>query len=98
MLNNKKMLGKKIDRFKKIYKLDFDYISTKVTSFYLFIKNMFMKINNSIFPQKHTNCEKNVVEQNCLFKKDLKLWSYKFFYGCYILCLLMKSTNINKKN
>ena len=50
-----------------------------------------MKIENSIFPPKYTRYEKNVKKQNCLFQKDLQLWSKTFFHRSYIFCLLMKN-------
>ena len=45
----------------------------RVISFNLLIKNVFMKINNSIFPPKYTRYGKNYKKQDCLFQKDLNL-------------------------
>ena len=57
------MSRNKIVRFIKIYYLVSDYFS---------IKNIFMKIINSIFPLKYKRCGKNVKKPNCLFPKYLE--------------------------
>ena len=67
MRDTQKTLRNKIVRFKKIYKLALDYFLIRVISFYLFIKNVFMKIKNSIFPPKYTKYRKNVKKPNSLF-------------------------------
>ena len=58
MWDTKKNLGKKIVRFKKIYKLANDYFSIRVIYFHLFIKNVFMTIKNSISPQNIRDTQK----------------------------------------
>ena len=64
MRDMKKMLRYKIVRFKKIYKFALDYFFIGVISFLSFIKNVFIKIKNSIFPPKYTGHEKNVKKKN----------------------------------
>ena len=46
--------------FNEIYEFAFDYFFIGVISSLLFIKNVFIKINNTIFPLKYTRYEKNV--------------------------------------
>ena len=75
MQDTKKILESKVVRFKKIYKLASDYFFIRVIYLHLYIKNVFMKINNSILPPKYTRYGKNVRKKNCLFQKDLQLWS-----------------------
>ena len=72
MRDAKKMLENKIVNFKKIHKFVVDYFFIGV-SFFLFIKNVFIKIINLIFPTKYTRCGKNVQERNCLFQRDLRI-------------------------
>ena len=43
----------KIVHFKEIYKFSIDYSFVRVIYFLLFIKNVFIKIKNSIFPLKY---------------------------------------------
>ena len=79
MLDTKKFSGKKILRFKKIYKFATDYFFIRVMFFNLFIWNLFMKIRNSIPPPKYTRYRKNVMKKICLFQNDLQLWPQPFF-------------------
>ena len=65
--------NKKIIYFKKIYKSATKIFFIRVIFFLSFIKNVLMKIKNSIFPPKYERYEKNVKTQNCLFKKNLQL-------------------------
>ena len=50
--DTRKMLRNEIVHFKNIYKLALDNFFIKVISFYLCIKNVFMKINKFNFPAK----------------------------------------------
>ena len=59
------------------------------TSFLLFIKNIFIKIKNSIFPPKYTGYGKNVKKQNSLFQKHLQLLI--LFHMSYIFCFRAQS-------
>ena len=74
------MQGKKIVRFKKIYK-SASSAFIRVIHFHLFIKNVFIRTKNSIFLSKYTRYGKNVKKQNCLFQEKLQLWSQTFFIG-----------------
>ena len=59
--------------FKRIYKFDTDYFFTGAISFLLFIKNVFIKIKNSISLPKYSKYGKNVKQQNVLFQKDIQI-------------------------
>ena len=67
MRDTKKMFENKIVRLNKIYKITFNYFFIRVIPFHLFIKNVFMKIKNSIFPPKYMTYRRNVRKQNYLF-------------------------------
>ena len=47
---------------------------------------------NSIFQLNYTKYAKNVMVQNCLLHKDLKVWKWKFFYKMYIFLFILKNT------
>ena len=53
----------KIVRFKTIYELISIYFFIGVISLHSFIKNVFIKIKNSIFPPNYTRYKSNVREQ-----------------------------------
>ena len=67
------MLRSKIDHLKEIYNFDFDHFLIKRTVFVLIMKNMLLKIKNSIFRTNSATYEKNIKEQNCSFQKDLQI-------------------------
>ena len=69
MRDAKKMSGKKIVRFKKMCKSASDYFIKRVISFHLFIKNIFMIIENIIFTSKYTKTEKMLGRKIIYFKK-----------------------------
>ena len=86
MQGTKKMPWKKILRFKKIYKLTSDYFFIRFISFHLFIKNVFMKIKNSIFPPKYTRYEQKCYKTKLLiFKIFTTLVSNIFSYDLHLL-------------
>ena len=57
----------------------------------LSIKNVFVKIKNSIFPPKYTIYGRNVEKQNSFFQRDLQISWRPFFYRSYISCLSMNT-------
>ena len=69
MRDTKKMLGDKIVYFKKFHNFGTNHFFIEAISYLFFIKNVFIKIINSIFPPKYTGYGKNIKEQNCLFQK-----------------------------
>ena len=77
------MLGNKIVSSEKIYKFAFDYFFIGVISFLLFIKNVFLKLKNSIFLPKYMRYGKNVENEICLFQKHLQIKLGLFFHKNY---------------
>ena len=94
--NTKKILGNKIIHLKEFYDFVVDYFCIGVISFFSFIKNVFIKIKNSIFPPKYIRYRKYFQKQSCLFQKYLQLWCWLFFLRSYILCLSMKNVIKNE--
>ena len=78
-------------RFKTIYKFAFDCFFIGLITFLLFIRNLSIKMKNSICPPKYTRYRKNAKKQNCLFQKHLQYWCWSFFHRIYNFCLLMKN-------
>ena len=68
----KQMLRNKIVRFKKINKFYLDHFLTKCTVFVLIVKNV-IKNQKFNFQGKLCDVQKNVMKQNCLFQKDLRI-------------------------
>ena len=66
------MLRNKIVRFKQIYKFNFDHFLIKQTVFVLIEENV-IKNQKFNFPDKLCDIQKNVMKQNCLFQKDLRI-------------------------
>ena len=60
MRDTKKVLRKKIVYFKEKNKFAQDYFCIEVVSFFLLIKDVVLKIKNSIFPPKYRRYEKYV--------------------------------------
>ena len=52
---------------------------------------------NSIFQLNFTKYEKKVIIQNCLLRKDLQVWTAKFFHKMYIFLFNTKNTIKNSK-
>ena len=91
------MLTSKILYFKEIYKFATGHFFIEVTSFHLFIKNVFMKMKNSIYLTKYTRYGKNFNEKNSLFQRDLQICYWSFSHRKYVFCLIMKNVIKNKK-
>ena len=82
MPDTKKMLGKKMIHFKKIYKVySSDYFFSRVIFFHSFIKNVFMKIKSSIFPPKFTRLKKNIEQKIVYPRKIYNFGPAHFFIG-----------------
>ena len=73
-----KMLRNKIVYFQKIYKFAFHNFSIEFISFHLFIKTVFQKIKNSIFPPKYTRNGKMLRDKIVYFQKIYKFAFYNF--------------------
>ena len=87
MRDTKKMLNNKIVRFKKIYKLALDYFFIGVICCLLFIKNVFIKIKNSILPPKYKRYGKmlknKIVYCNNIYKSSVDHFSIWVLFYVY---------------
>ena len=77
------MLNRIIFYFEKIYNFAVDYFFIGFIPFLLFIKNVFIKIQNSIFPQNMRDKEK-MLRNNILISNHLQLRSPIFFHSSYV--------------
>ena len=95
--NKKKMLRNKIVHFKMIYKFALNYFFIGVIALLLFIKNVFLEIQNLIFLPKYMRYEKHIRDKIVHLKKIHKFISEHFFIGHIVFVLIVKNVIKNKK-
>ena len=89
----------KHDNFRRNYQIELKFVTTfegpkRKNEFFnkpfltmvlvLSIKNVFVKIKNSIFSQKYMRYGKNFEKKNSSFQKDLQICFWSFFQKSYI--------------
>ena len=85
------MLRSKIVHFKEFYKFVLDHVFTGVISFRLFIKNVFLQLENSIFPPKYTRCGKILKSKIVNFEEFYKFFNDHVFIGYIFLLYPLKT-------
>ena len=81
----------KIVHFEEFYKFVLDHVFTGVISFRLFIKNVFLKIVNLIFPPKYTRCGKIFRSKIIHFEEFNKYFNGHVFIGYIFLLYSLKT-------
>ena len=92
------MLESKIVYFEEFYKFVLVHVFIGVISFRLFIKNVFLKIENVIFPPKYRRCGKFFRSNIIHFEEFYKFFNGHDFIGVISFRLFIKNVFLKIEN